>query len=175
MINLNAEQKACVGSWVEEGMGLSDIQKRLKADFDIGLTFMDVRFLVSDLRLQLKSEDKKKPELDDMESDSHDTVQSDGDFDNPDTLGDEGSGGVTVEIDKVVRPGAAASGSVTFSDGKKAGWHVISMVNWVLSRLWRATNLRRKTCRPSRWNYAMQCNVRRFNLPRKKRGFLVPV
>jgi hypothetical protein len=39
-------------------------------------------------------------------------------------LGDEGSGGVTVEIDKVVRPGAAASGSVTFSDGKKAGWHV---------------------------------------------------
>jgi len=124
MINLNAEQKACVGSWVEEGMGLSDIQKRLKADFDIGLTFMDVRFLVSDLKLQLKSEDKKKPELDDMESDSDDTVQSDGAFDNPDTLGEEASSGVTVEVDKVVRPGAAASGSVTFSDGKKAGWHV---------------------------------------------------
>ena len=124
MINLNAEQKACVGSWVEEGMGLSDIQKRLKADFDIGLTFMDVRFLVSDLRLQLKPEDKKKPELDDMEPDSHDTAQSEGAFDNPAPLGDEGSGGVTVEIDKVVRPGAAASGSVTFSDGKKAGWHV---------------------------------------------------
>jgi hypothetical protein len=124
MKDLNAEQKACVGSWVEEGMGLSDIQKRLKDDLDIGLTFMDVRFLVSDLKLQLKSEDKKKPELDDTESDSHDTVPSDRAFDNPDMLDDEGSVGVTVEVDKVVRPGAAASGSVTFRDGKKAGWHV---------------------------------------------------
>ena len=121
MAKLNAEQKASVGSWVNDGMGLSDIQKRLKEDFDISLTFMDVRFLVSDLSLQLKSEDKQKSELDQKNPDGHDAVQSN---DNPDNLGDETSGGVSVDIDKVVRPGAAASGSVTFSDGKKATWHV---------------------------------------------------
>ena len=40
-------------------MGLSDIQKRLKDELGIGLTFMDVRFLVSDLELKLKTEEKK--------------------------------------------------------------------------------------------------------------------
>ena len=45
-------------------MGLSDIQKRLKDELGIGLTFMDVRFLVSDLELKLKTEEKK-PAVDD--------------------------------------------------------------------------------------------------------------
>ena len=58
-MELSDEQKTCVSGWVSEGMGLSDIQKRLKDELGIGLTFMDVRFLVSDLELKLKTEEKK--------------------------------------------------------------------------------------------------------------------
>jgi hypothetical protein len=33
-----------------------------------------------------------------------------------------GAGGVKVDLDRVVRPGAAVSGSVTFSDGTSGKW-----------------------------------------------------
>ena len=47
---------------MEEGKGLSDIQKLLKEEFEMNLTFMDVRFLVSDQELRLKALKKKKLE-----------------------------------------------------------------------------------------------------------------
>ena len=122
-MELTSEQRARLGSWVEEGKGLSDIQKLLKEEFEMNLTFMDVRFLVSDQELRLKA--LKKQKLDEAVA-----MEEGG---QPEPPGDEytleeeeaSSGkGVSVEVDKVVRPGATASGSVTFSNGKKAEWHI---------------------------------------------------
>ena len=125
-MDLTVEQKACVSAWVEEGMGLSDIQKRLKDGLGIGLTFMDVRFLVSDLQLQLKTREKKSA-TDDLESGG--PIEPEAEDAPPIALADDSvstrkEGGVTVEVDKVIRPGASVSGSVTFTDGKKAEWYM---------------------------------------------------
>lgn len=45
----------------------------------------------------------------------------------PDELEEEemkAPGGVSVTVDQVARPGALASGQVTFSDGQLAEWHL---------------------------------------------------
>ena len=34
------------------------------------------------------------------------------------------AGGVSLTVDQLARPGALVSGKVTFSDGKKAEWHL---------------------------------------------------
>ncbi|MEC7402010.1 MAG: hypothetical protein VX821_08435, partial [Verrucomicrobiota bacterium] len=49
----NEEQKREIARWVAEGMGLSDVQKKINADFGVVMTYMDVRFLVDDLDLTL--------------------------------------------------------------------------------------------------------------------------
>ena len=125
-MDLTEDQKTCVSTWVAEGMGLSDIQKRLKDELGIGLTFMDVRFLVSDLELKLKSQEKKPaPEeaADDLDLPEA-ASQPQEEFSLEDDEPSAEDGGVSVEVDKVVRPGAAVSGSVIFSDGKKAEWYM---------------------------------------------------
>lgn len=114
MPSLTPEQKEQVSSWVADGLGLSDVQKRLKSEFGISLTFMDVRFLVSDLSLQLSAPAKDEKE---------DSPSPDAPLDEPEKVPE----GVSVEVDKVVRPGTAASGSVTFSDGKSTKWYVDPM------------------------------------------------
>ena len=37
----NDEQKREVGRWVAEGMGLSDIQKKINDDFGVAMTYME--------------------------------------------------------------------------------------------------------------------------------------
>ena len=54
----NDEQKREVARWVAEGMGLSDIQKKINDDFGVAMTYMEVRFLVDDLDLTLVDEEE---------------------------------------------------------------------------------------------------------------------
>jgi len=111
------DQKRQIASWVNEGMGLSDIQKKINDDFGIVMTYMDVRFLVDDLNLDLIDEEEEKEEADtDEESAAADTSAS------PEDPLDDSAGGVQVELDTVTPPGAMASGSVTFSDGQHKKW-----------------------------------------------------
>lgn len=114
MAELTPDQKDTVSRWVAEGLGLSDIQKRLKDELNLNLTFMDVRFLVSDLELQLKA-----PTPDEQKED----LSADASLD----ATDDEQGDVKVEKDSVIRPGYAASGSVKFSDGKTAQWFIDPM------------------------------------------------
>ena len=55
----SAEQKQLVAEWVKEGMGLSDIQRKINDDFGIVMTYIDVRFLVDDLNLDLVDEEEE--------------------------------------------------------------------------------------------------------------------
>jgi len=52
---LSPEQKQAVSSWVAAGDSLADVQRKLSDQFQVSLTYMDVRFLVDDLGLELKS------------------------------------------------------------------------------------------------------------------------
>ena len=108
-----AEQKLEISKWVADGMGLSEVQKKINQDFGILLTYMDVRFLVDDLDLTLvdpeqPAEPKDLSNIDDPESPDADPL----------------AGGVQIEVDGVTPPGAMASGAVTFSDGETKKWTI---------------------------------------------------
>lgn len=51
---LTPEQKQSVTSWIAAGANLSEVQKKLSEQFQLSLTYRDVRFLVDDLNLELK-------------------------------------------------------------------------------------------------------------------------
>jgi hypothetical protein len=51
---LTSEQKQTVSQWVAAGDNLSQIQQKITEQFKVSMTYMDVRFLVDDLNLQLK-------------------------------------------------------------------------------------------------------------------------
>lgn len=61
MPSLNAAQKQQVAAWVNEGLSLSDVQKRIAADLGVSMTYMDVRFLVDDLDLTLVDKTPPRP------------------------------------------------------------------------------------------------------------------
>ena len=56
---LDESQKEQVRQWAAEGAGLSEIQRRIKDEFGISMTYMDVRFLMLDLHADVK--DKPEP------------------------------------------------------------------------------------------------------------------
>lgn len=118
MIQLTEDQKNEVRRWVNEGAKLSEIQKRINDEFKIPVTFMDVRFLVLDLGLNIKESESKTSSGVDLSKAA--PVQAD---ETEASLAEQAApGGVTVELDRVVKAGALVSGSVTFSDGVKASW-----------------------------------------------------
>ena len=108
--------------WAEEGADLSDIQKRLKGELALNVTYMDTRLLVLDLGIEIKVENTEEAE---SPSEEQESVTQGGP---PEELrGDplpDGLSADSVEVttDEVTRPGAMVSGSVTFSDGAKAIW-----------------------------------------------------
>ncbi|MDA8823815.1 hypothetical protein N9N41_04895 [Opitutales bacterium] len=110
------DQKREISSWVADGMGLSDIQKKINTDFGIVMTYIDVRFLVDDLNLTLVDEEEEaKPEDSEAGNDVKEELS-------PDSPLDGDKRGVSVELDTVNPPGAMASGSVVFSDGQSKKW-----------------------------------------------------
>jgi hypothetical protein len=146
-MSLTPEQKAAVAAWIAAGDNLSTVQKKLAEQFQVSMTYRDVRFLVDDLDLALKdaapkvdtsdvtkaappaapkAPAEKKGMLDKLKE----KVGLGGAADDEDELpADEfpeepapALGGVTVDVDRVVRPGAVVSGNVTFSDGVSGKW-----------------------------------------------------
>jgi len=117
-MELSEEQKKAVASWAADGLGLSDIQKRLRNDFGVCMTYMDVRFLV----LELGAELKDKPETRNVAVDAVAGVSGPATQPAAGTAGATALGGVSVDVDVVTKPGAIVSGTVTFGDGVKATW-----------------------------------------------------
>lgn len=119
-MQLNDEQKALVGQWVKEGCGLSEIQRRLTDQCKTSLTYMDVRFLLIELGLELQEKKTSAPAPKAAPAPAtEDPLPGD------DLLPDEAApalGGVSVDVDRIMRPGSLVSGTVVFSDGVKATW-----------------------------------------------------
>jgi len=120
-MNLTDAQKEAVAGWVADGLKLSEIQSQITESFEISLTYMDVRFLIDDLELQLK--EQPKPIDSDLRNvppipaeEAQENEESDADFE------PSGDSNLSVSIHKLYKPGAVASGDVAFSDGEKAEW-----------------------------------------------------
>lgn len=132
-MNLDDTQKSTVKNWIQEGLKLSEIQSRIGSEFDIHLTYMEVRFLVDDLGVQLKDDpstddDQKKDGAASSEQNTGKDVNQEVDGE-AELLPDDadlptGPGGVSLSVDAITRPGSVISGKVTFSDGVKAEWHL---------------------------------------------------
>jgi hypothetical protein len=60
-MNLTPEQKKTVSSWITAGASISDVQKRLRDEFQLSLTYIDTRFLIDDLGLVIKTVAKPAP------------------------------------------------------------------------------------------------------------------
>lgn len=131
-MDLQQEQKDQVRSWASEGCGLSEIQRRLADELGIKMTFMDVRFLVLDLDVEIK--EKNKPEAARKPAVAEEPVTPPPADPAPvsDTSGmgepaQPFSGSVRVEVDRVVKPGALVSGTAVFSDGVQSSWALDQM------------------------------------------------
>jgi len=112
-MNLDESQKAKVAAWINEGLKLAEIQKRLETEFGLRPTYMEVRFLIDDLKLMPKDPEPPAPSA----------VTPSAPLAQPSPAA-AGVGRVSVEVDKIPRPGALVNGSVTFSDGQTAAWYL---------------------------------------------------
>ena len=59
-MNLDEAQRQKVAAWIADGAKLSEIQTRLMSEFNLKLTYMEVRFLVDDLKLTPKDPEPPK-------------------------------------------------------------------------------------------------------------------
>jgi len=146
-MTLSPEQRAAVSQWVAAGDSLAAIQRKLTEELKLSMTYMEVRFLVDDLGLELKSPAPAKPiapppaaapaeppakkglfgKLKDAAEAELPAEEAmlDEDFPAdlpPETAAPAGLANVKVEVDRLTRPGTLVSGSVTFSDGVSAKW-----------------------------------------------------
>ncbi|MDP0489726.1 MAG: hypothetical protein Q7Q71_01595 [Verrucomicrobiota bacterium JB023] len=107
--DLSEAQVAALKDWTEQGEQLSDLQRRLKEEFGITVTYMDMRFVALDLGLEFKSEEEAPEEEATEEAEVVEAVPQDG---------------ITLTVDRITRPGAYVSGRVTFSDGEQGSWMI---------------------------------------------------
>ncbi len=128
-MQLSEQQRQAVADWLAKGASLSDVQRNLKADFGLNLTYIDVRLLV--LEIGATVQDKPEPKPPRVEpppaapADPDDPYADEALEDEPQRPAADGLPGassVSLSLDRLVVPGAMVSGSVTFSDGVKARW-----------------------------------------------------
>ncbi len=87
-------EKQQISAWAAAGAQLPELQKKIQTELDHNITYMDTRFLILDLGIELTTE----------------TVEV------PDELPTEvrvPTGCVEANVDSIERPGALKSGSVT--------------------------------------------------------------
>ena len=106
-MTLTDEQKTTVLQWIAQGAGPSDLQKRLKEEFQISLTYLETRMLADDLKLSFVEPEEPKEAAPAPEPEKP-----------------VPTGKVSVTIDQITRPGTMISGRATFSDGETAGWYL---------------------------------------------------
>ena len=125
--DLSEEQVAKLKEWTAQGDQLADLQRRLKEEFSLSVTYMDMRFVASDLGLEFVKAEEPEPEPEPEEETPapapSPAATAPGVTEGYDPFG----GGVTVTLDSVAVPGTMVSGRVTFSDGQGARWMIDEM------------------------------------------------
>ncbi len=136
------ERNAFIQKCIAEGMSLSKVQDALNSELGIHMTYMELRMLTSELAVNWTAQDKKteaaKPHSKPQDAQKQTPAEEANDDGMDDELppeeeapadnADDAIGGATkVEISKLVRPGTAISGTVTFASGAHGEWYVDQM------------------------------------------------
>lgn len=103
---LSPDQIEALKQLAAKGATLSDLQRHLKEEQQVSITYMDTRFLILDLGIELLEEKAAEPAAEPAESKPAPVP----------------TGEVSVTMDHITLPGAMISGKVTFSDGETAIW-----------------------------------------------------
>lgn len=131
-MELTPEQKQMVAGWIADGLKLADVQKRLADEAGVHLTYMEARLLVDDLRLT-PQDPAPVPAPADLGGigaaigSSAALSNAPGQVLQTEDASPPAPGRVSLKVDDIARPATIVSGTVTFSDGKKAGWHLDQM------------------------------------------------
>ncbi len=135
-MNLTDAQKQQISTWLEQGLKVADVQKKISAELGVSMTYMEVRFLLDDLRLKPKDPEPPKQPAPNSPLAAPPPGTTAGpakpiapasaaplapEADAP------GLGGVKLSTDAIARPGTIVSGKVTFSDGQTADWYLDQM------------------------------------------------
>lgn len=115
MDNMNEIKKFMLEK-IAENISLSDIQTMVNEKFNTKMTFMDIRILASELEVDWRSEEENKAE--------EKTAETEDNTEEKDSAPEKTTAKTTVELNKIVRPGAIASGSVNFASGVYAEWFI---------------------------------------------------
>ena len=140
----NQERDAFIMECLDGGMSLSELQNQLAERFDLHLTYMELRMLTADLQINWSKQDAKveaaKPKAkpapapavpaentDAYGDEAPDGYPEDEAVPEPPPASPAGDdalrGKTTVEVSKLVRPGAAVSGTVKFGSGASGEWY----------------------------------------------------
>jgi hypothetical protein len=123
---LSEEQKKEVAKWFVAGASLDEIQKRIKDEFSLHITYLDLRLMVSEFPQPVEEEEPETVEEEIPEACPAEEGEERMEIPAP-AVGEEEEltpCDLDVSIDSLVIPGTLASGDVTFSDGVKGKWFV---------------------------------------------------
>jgi hypothetical protein len=117
------EIKMLVSELLNEGVSLSDIQKKLQNDHEVRMTFFDLRLLAAELdsidwskqKADIKAA-KAVKKAEEEKAEAKEKALTEGEN------SDGAAGSTVVEVSKLTRPGSVANGSVKFASGAKAEW-----------------------------------------------------
>jgi len=142
-MSLTEDQKKTIGEWIQSGADLSKIQQSLKEEFELNLTYLDTRFLLGDLGLEVTEEEEEEeetvpeepiseeqdpssiPNEEELETESKDQeTLPEGPEEEKDGENENKTTNVNLTVDSLTQPQCIISGKVTFSDGKSAAWYI---------------------------------------------------
>jgi len=117
-MNLTTDQITTLKEKVAEGAQLNELQNIIKTQFGHNLSFMETRFLISDLDIQIITPEPAAP------SEPTEPISTDSAPAQTEALNQKNipESSVSVEIDQIEQPGSYVSGSVTWSDGQTGQW-----------------------------------------------------
>ena len=118
-MQLEPAQLESVKTWLAEGAGLSDVQKRIKEQFGVSMLYLDLRMLVLEIGASVK-EPPKKTEPPKVEPAPADAAGDDGGFGDDEEI--PGADSIPVTLDRIVKPGALVSGEAVFPGNQKIHW-----------------------------------------------------
>ncbi len=117
---INEQQLESVRGWAAQGIDLNGIQKKLREECGVHLTYMEVRFLLLDHGIEIATEPEPTPK---EEKPEFNTAQDSLDSDSLDSDAEGSAGGrVQVTLDDLQLPGTLLSGKAVFPGGASGSW-----------------------------------------------------
>ena len=121
-MKLTEEQVTVLKNKSSEGAQLNDLQKIIQEEFQISITYMETRFLVSDYNIEIISPTKAVNETPQAPLNTTPTPEK-APANEPDAPA-AGAANVQVSVDQVTAPNAVINGRVIWSDGQSASWMI---------------------------------------------------